>query len=802
MLVVLVLGLPLFGGLALYLWVKMRLPDYNGRIQISGISQEIEILRDNYGMPHIYAADEPDLYFGFGYAVAQDRLVQMDLMRRFVAGELSEVLGAKLLDIDRFSRVVFKGGPKLADMIKQAPIEIAENYKAYAKGVNYFIENHPLPVEFTLMGYKPKPWNYADGFAVHYYMSWILNRAFFSELTCYLLIKKFGPEKAKGLCMNKTPILPNDPEIVGAKLKQLENKHTQSSLVSLLKTDVRAREFFQVSNKSGSNSWAIAGNKSQDGHPLLANDMHLSFSLPGVWYEAHLVTPEMNVSGVTVAGVPHIIVGGNTHVAWGFTNACADDTDFYIETIHPDKPDHYLEGKRFVKMRTVEEKIRVKGQESVSFTLRFTRHGPIINDVLDVGMTQGLKHKEVLAMRWTAYEHTRSSIALTELNHAKNADDIVKASRHFGSPAQNWVYADRDGNIGFTLAGCIPERRGFDGSLPVDGASGRYEWGPCVNLQPLQMRNPPRGWIASANEKHSSRFPHSISHYYEPPHRSMRISEFLDNDKKISKKDIQDMQNDTKILIFQEVKAVLEKIERKSLNDFEKKGLDTLLAWDSFARAKEEPAAAIFFALWSNLTENLFSKHLTEEERKLVFKNRHFLIDTLRTIFKEEENPWLDDSETQKIENREDVMLQGLKDALAFLQKKLGSDIADWEWGDIHRLKMEHGLGRVSPILGWFFNRGPFPVGGGIFSLSPMTFYFYKPYDAYIGDSMRYIIDLKDPDSSLRIIPAGISGNFLSPHYDDQIKKYLGGEYRPFVFSREKVLENQKYRLIFEPSSN
>ena len=380
-----------------------------------------------------------------------------------------------------------------------------------------------------------------------------------------------------------------------------------------------------------------------------------------------------------------------------------------------------------------------------------------------------------------------SPIALYELNHSKNINDIKKASQYFGVPAQNWVYADRDGNIGFTLAGCIPERRGFNGSLPVDGASGRYEWGPCLNTKQLQMQNPPQGWIASANEKHSSQFPHPISHYYEPPHRSMRIREFLDNKKKVSKKDFQDMQNDTKVLLFREFKDALRDVDRKSLSDFEKEGLDTLLGWDSFAHAKGEPAAAIFFALFSSLIENLFTRDLSKDERNLYLQSRHFSVDALRTFL-------------QKAENREDIISQGLKDALASLQKKLGSNMKDWEWGDIHQLTYKHGLGRVSRILAWIFNRGPFPVGGGIFSLSPMTFAFDKPYNVTVGDSMRYIMDLSDPDLSLRVIPSGISGNFLSPHYDDQIEMYLKGKYRPFVFSREKVNEQKKYRLLLIPS--
>ena len=296
-------SLPLLILISLYLWLNSRLPDYEGRLYVQGISGEIEILRDSYGMPHIYAKEELDLYFALGYAAAQDRLLQMDLIRRAVLGRLSEVLGADLIKTDRFFRTL-RGGQTFREIAQKLPDNIIQIYKAYARGVNHFIQNAALPLEFTLLGYQPEPWDYADGMAVHYYMAWSLNSAFYSELSCALLLEKFGTAKARQLCPTKTPLLPNEPEITASNLSSIPSQAARSiknldrkPLLSFLSADIEARDFFQVSQWGGSNSWLISAQRSESGGVLLANDMHLRFSLPGIWYEAHLISPTQNISG-------------------------------------------------------------------------------------------------------------------------------------------------------------------------------------------------------------------------------------------------------------------------------------------------------------------------------------------------------------------------------------------------------------------------------------------------------------------------------------------------------------------------
>ena len=332
---------------------------------------------------------------------------------------------------------------------------------------------------------------------------------------------------------------------------------------------------------------------------------------------------------------------------------------------------------------------------------------------------------------------------------------------------------------------------------------------PCLPVgSQLRMRNPARGWIVTANEKHSSRYAHPISHYYAPPYRSMRIRELLNEKEKLSREDFQRMHRDTKILVFEEWKPILENLRQtnlnslNSLNSFERDALEKLLAWDGFAHAKGEPAAAIFFAFWTHLLDNFFGMYLNEEERKIYYKLRYTIALAVRSLMQQAESEYFDDPQTPQKETREELLLKSLQDALLYLQEHLGSDMADWQWGDLHQLTFYHPLGRSSRLLGWFLNRGPFAVGGGNFSVNPTSFDFLKPYEVRWGASMRYIIDLKEPDNSLRIIAAGISGNFLSPHYDDQMEKFIEGQYRAFAFSRAKVIKDAKHRLLFVPTLN
>ena len=800
-----IIGIILIGQLTVYAWWKSSLPEYDGSLKLAAITEEVEILRDNYGMPHIYAKNELDLNFALGYSMAQDRLLQMDLMRRATQGQLAEVIGEEMLESDKLFRTL-KAGISYKKVEKNLPPNIINLYKAFAQGISYYIENSPLPASFSLLGYKPKPWKYSDVLDFHYLFYWLINVSFTAEITCHIFAKKFeasglNKEKIKALCPRTGPkLLGKDIQIVNSKTSKFED------FIGLLDADAQARNFLGVAPFGASNSWVISGKKSVSGQPLLANDTHLQLTIPNVWYEVHLVSPKLNASGITLPGAPHILAGANTNTAWGITNALADESDLYIEKIHPKKPDYYLVGNTYHKMQVVNEKIKVKGQKDHLLRIGITRHGPIINNIFgkNIDKISKIKNQETLALRWTARENFLSPIALYKLNHSKNVDDIAKASRYFAGPPANWVYMDKKGNIGYSLAGCVPKRLGFTGFTPLDGASNRHEWGPCLDLSPLQVKNPKKGWIATTNNKHSSSFPHTISHYYFPPHRSLRINEFMNKKDKLSIKDFQTMQADTQIIAIKEWRTAFEDINPNDFdsNDIEREGLKTLIAWDGSGLHRDKPGATIFFVCLIQLIKNLFGVHLTDDEMKLFTntKSSFTMMNSLRTQMLQKEGLLFDDPQSSKKENRNDVLSRSLKEALQFLNKKFGSNIKKWDWGKLHRLTLKHPLSQASPIIGWILNRGPYPVGGGYFSLNMMSFDIYNPsYDVLFGSGMRYIINIENIDQSLRITPSGTSGNFLSPYYDDQTDLFINDKYRPFTFSRDKVLKETKHRLLLNP---
>ncbi len=778
------LGLIVVIFLGAYGYLRSTLPDYDGKITVPGLYDQVEIIRDSYGMPHIYARSNEDVSFALGYCMAQDRLFQMDLVRRAARGRLSEIMGEDFVAVDKFFRTI-TAGKSMQDIAAEYPIEIRTSLESYAEGVNYYIQNHkgPLPIEFTVLGYEPEPWQASDGAAVHYYMAWDMTSAFYVEMLYAAVIDKVGEALARD-------IFPDYP--TGYPTIHLG----QFALSDFLDTLKLVREQLGTVGGGASNSWVVSGENSVNGAPMLANDPHLSYGVPGIWYEAHLVTPSMNVSGAVLPGAPFVVIGANEHVAWGFTNATMDDADFYIEKINPANPTQYEFMGRWEDMIVKKEIIKVKDAKEVKFEIKLTRHGPIIDDINRFNQSKG----NSLAMKWTAYEMLGTN-PFHYLNSARSIDDIEKAVEHFKCPGQNLIYADKKGNIGYWTAAGIPIRDGFSGAVPIPGWDGNHEWKGYVptDEQP-HLRNPSRGWIATANNKHlDDNYPYPISHYYVMPDRFVRIQEMITQKEKLDLNDFSKMQADFFVVLARDwMPIILATLSTEELSLQEEKALETLKEWDFRARA-EGIAPTVFHATINEMVAKTFRKRLGDELYHQYIKNISVTFNAMRNLIAQKNSPWFDDPQTPSVEGMREVIRQSFKEAVKYLEDRMGSDVTEWKWGKLHTLTFYHPFGRASRLMAFFINIGPFPMGGSMATVNPQPYKLTDPWEGYHGASLRYIIDFSNLKNSLRVIPTGISGNFMSPHYDDQTELWLNGKYRPFVLDRKSVEDDARYRLIMLP---
>jgi len=803
-------------GIGAYGYLKSTLPAYDGELTAPGLSDTVEIVRDSYGMPHIYGETDHDVYFGLGYAFAQDRLFQMDIVRRAIRGRLSEILGEDALGADRLFLTITAENP-VDEMYEEYPPEIRDAMAAFADGVNFYLENRdgPLPLEFTLLGYEPEPWRPSDCAAAYYLMAWDLNSSFNTELLFLAIIDAVGEEAAREIIVeypDGAPFIMTDLPFTAA-----------DDALDLLTVLADARILTGTDGGGVSNNWVISGTKSDTGMPILANDMHLGHGAPGIWYEAHLTTPDMNVSGVLPPGIPVITVGATEHVAWGFTNVMADDSDYYMEIIDPDDPNRYYYNGEWVEMETVEHTIPVKDGDPVSYTVRLTRHGPIVNDVNGSEEPEGY----ALAMRWTAPELNGVAMALYHFNRAESVDDFEKGIEYFKCPAQNIVYADDQGNIGYWASVGIPIRDGAEygtplfypvpeggeppvleysgnwnpGILPVPGWDDRYEWlGYVPTIEQPHTKNPPRGWIATANNKHvDDDYPYLISNYYATPDRFARICEMMEEKETLGIVDMQRMHADLLVLMARDWVPVMEAaLSEAELSDAEARALELLSEWN-FDATVESPGCSIFHATVNAMLERTFQSRLGEDLYPLYIDNYYIAFNALRNMIAREESVWFDDPATDEIEDMNAMITASFRDGVATLEAEMGGNPDTWEWGELHTLTLYHAFGRQSKLLGMFMNIGPYPLWGSWSTVSPAPYHITDPWEVYHGASERYIFDMGDINSSLRVIPAGISGNFMSPHYDDQALLWRTVSYRPFVLDKDLVMEDAEYILTISP---
>ena len=771
MLVPVLLTLAAAGTGAVVVW--RTFPTTAGRLLVHGLDAPVEVIRDRWGIPHLYAQSAHDLFFAQGYVHAQDRLWQMDFNRRVPSGRLSELFGEVTLSNDRFLRVI--GMRRAAEEERRLlDPESAATLAAYAAGVNAGILQHGsrLPIEFTLLRYRPEPWTAADTLVFGKLLAWTLGGNWRYQLLRAHVIARFGID---GLRVLIPPDPGDGPVVVPAGVQP--RRMPPAALLRLLDAG-------RLPAGLGSNSWAVSGARTASGAPLLANDPHLEAQMPSIWYEMHLVGGPYDVAGATLPGVPGVVIGHNADIAWGVTNAGPDVQDLYIEQFHATDPNRYLFRGRGEAARVIREEIRVKGQiDPVVETVRITRHGPVINDVVE-----GLG--PFLALRWTALEPGTVSASLLRLDRARTWDEFRAALRLWTVPAQNFVYADRRGNIGYQLPGRIPIRARGDGTVPVPGWTGEYEWADAIPFERLPWAlNPPSGYILTANNRIvPAGYPYLLSHEWDPGFRARRIEALLAPLRRATVADMQGMQLDLMSLPGRETVRALGDLR---IAEEPAAGLlADLRGWDGALGIDSRPAA-IYEAFRMALLPLVFKDVLGRDLYKRYVERPEAWQVALLGLLRDPSSRWWG------AEGRDAVVAKALTQAHAVLTRSLGPDPSRWTWGRLHPMRFAHPLGRLW-VLGWVFNAAAPPTGGDLFTINNGGF-SSSTFAQIIVASYRQVIDLGDWDRSVAVHATGQSGLPFNRHYRDFVRLWATGGYHPMLFSRPRIQQEAEGILTLTP---
>ena len=779
-----------FTLIALYAYRTARsaLPQLDGSIRISGLSAPVSVIRDEHGVPTIQAASLEDLFIAQGYVTAQDRLWQMDVMRRFAAGELAEVLGTDLIEHDREQRIL---GMRQAarKSVELASAQDRRYFEAYAKGVNALIDSHPhsLPIEFRILGYKPRPWAPEDSTLIAAHMVKDLNHYLYRHaLEKEKILAKLGPELTADLYVNSswhdrpptvmrpgfTPEKNTEPE---DDEEGVEDGKSIAGLIPKLSV-----EDFETP-VLGSNNWVISGAHTTTGKPLLANDMHLGHQMPNLWYEAHLRSGSFDVAGVTLPGLPYVIVGHNQRIAWGFTNVGPAVEEVYVEKFN--SSGEYQTGQGWSKADNRHEIIHVKGKPDIAIDVTVTRHGPIITQLVP-GETRPI------ALRWTLYDGTHNPFLA--VNSAQNWSEFRSAFSQLDCPGQNVVYADVDGNIGYQTTGKIPIREYGDGSLPADGSDDSHEWSGYIPFAQLpSVLNPPSGVIATANSRITADgYPYSISFNWEAPWRSARIYRVLESGKKFSTADMLSLQMD----IFSEADHIfadrlvyaVDHAGKASVRA--KQAADIMRGWDGRMSAGSA-APTLATQARRELMRLLLEPKLgaAGAGAGLSWRTYRSGMDTiwLENVVLHHPKRWLPESYSSY-----DELLTAAV-AVAAESNQAPKNLSIWSWGNYHPLEIQHPILGKLPFISRWSGPGVLPQSG-----SGLT---VKAVSRSHGPSERFTADLSDPDKSTLNVVTGQGGNFLSPFYMDQWKAWYQGSTFQQPYSAQAVSAAKKHRLTLNP---
>ncbi|GAX54024.1 penicillin acylase family protein [Streptomyces olivochromogenes] len=892
-----VLVLALFGGVAYGgYWgvstVRASFPQTKGSLTLDGLSGPVDVKRDGNGIPQIYASSDEDLFMAQGYVQAQDRFYEMDVRRHMTSGRLSEMFGSSQVKNDEFLRTMGWDRVAKEEYDKKLSASTKKYLQAYAKGVNAYLkgkDGKDISLEYAALGftndYKPQEWTPVDSVAWLKAMAWDLRGNMQEEIDRSLMTSRLGPKQIADLypeypySRNKTITQEGQYDSVTGSYVQgsstTAGSGTQSTSGTGLAGNTTAPDGLQSQlsklynvldnvptavgvngNGIGSNSWVVAGKYTITGKPLLANDPHLSASLPSVWYQMGLHCTSVSskcqydVSGYTFAGMPGVVIGHNQNIAWGMTNSGVDVTDLYLEKI---TGEGYEYDGKVLPFATRKETIKVAGGSNKTIVVRETKDGmPLLSDRDDELVKVGKKATVdsgapdrgdgyAIALRWTALDPGNSMDAVFQLDKASNWSEFRTAAASFDVPSQNLIYADTNDHIGYQLPGKIPTRsKGDDGSLPSPGWDSKYQWTGYIKQSELPYEyDPKRGYIVTANQAvvDKDKYPYTLTTDWGYGTRSQRITDLIEakikGGGKISTDDMRQMQLDDSSEIAKLIVPKLLKIDvpDKNVRDAQK----LLEGWD-YTQDADSAAAAYFNATWRNILKLAFGNKLPKElrvkgqclnvapvdstgpadENQTVREcgqreadqaqpdggDRWF--EVVRKIIDDQNNDWWKAPKTRldkAADNRDELFARAMKDARWELTAKLGKDMDTWSWGRLHRLFLKNQtLGTEGPgVLQYMLNRGPWKLSGGEATVNATGWNAAGGYGVVWVPSMRMVVNLDDFDKSKWINLSGASGHAYSAHYTDQTDKWAKGELLPWSFSDKAVDKSTSDTLVLKP---
>jgi penicillin amidase len=779
--------------IATIIYLQMQGPNYSGDVILRGLKSEVEINYDEYGVPHIYAQNAEDAYFALGYAHAQDRLFQMEMLRRAASGRLSEVLGPDLLKVDKLFRTLSINEfakVQAQQFLNSDTADFQRAALAYQKGLNEYVRTGKTPLEFTLMGIPKTEFTPQDIYHAIGFMSFGFAEGLRADPVLQKIKTEYGDDYLKELAITTPP----DAE----RIKSFKGPGKILKTDSLITAIDEALRQLPVPLWQGSNGWVISGDRTASGLPVLANDTHMGYAQPAVWYEAHIEYPGFSFYGHHVAGIPFALLGNNDFSGWGLTMFENDDTDFFAETLNPDNANQVKFKDQWEEIKTRKEIIKVKGQADVELNVKSTRHGIVINGILGE-----LKETDEPVALWWILNHTPNQAlqAAYTLNHTKTFEDAKNAASLFSAPGLNVMYGDKAGNIAWWAVAKLPIRAPHvQSKLFLDGSSGNDEYLGFYDFSKNpQSINPPNGFVYSANNQPDTVNGILYPGYYYPRARARRIVDLLNENRKWNIDEVKKVNLDvvsiTHPLVAKELANVLQQSNRPEFKPL----IEILEKW-SGDHGMNDVGPSVYY----NMLSQTMHLSMMDELGKDAFKSimaTSIVKNSYLTFIQHDHSPWWDNVKTKDVkETRQQIIEKAAINTLTLLKKTSGEQSDQWTWNKIHTITYTHTLAAVKP-LDKIFNIGPFAVNGGSEVINNQSFDLDTTgyYPVKSGPSLRKITDFADMEHGVTCSPTGQSGNVMSKYYGDQAEMFVTGKFRTMLMARKEI-EAQSKKLKLQPA--